>query len=485
MENDITVAQKSTKIVATIGPSSESVEVLERMIHAGLNVARFNFSHGAYEWHERVMRNVRTAADNVGVPIAILADLQGPRVRTHVAEEIVITKGETIRLFDVSKDDAEIVRIADGNAYLTLDCPKVIEALAVGNDVLIEDGLMHVRVVDIVDGYALADVIDGGTIKNHKGVNIPDARIPLPTMTKKDFDDLAFALTHDVDFIALSFVRNGQDIVDARQHMRKIVGDEASLPRIVSKIECKEALSNLERILTATDAVMIARGDLGIEVEPARIAIFEKDILELSIRHLRPVIVATQMLASMEHNPRPTRAEIADVTNAIADHTDAVMLSGESSTGAYPVEAVQIMADIARNTEISPYDDVFEAMPLVFSSEEVKIARATYDFAGEMQAKAIVIYSESGYTARLLSHFRPEQIIIVATNNKKTYHQLALPWGVRPYYCEGEESREACIVHAIDHAKSADLLQSNDLVITVLGTTKAGKQLTLTGARMV
>ncbi|PID52045.1 MAG: pyruvate kinase [Candidatus Moraniibacteriota bacterium] len=478
------IIHKHTKIVATLGPVSESVEVLEKMIKNGLNVTRFNFSHGEYEWHERVMNNVRMAAKNVGVPIAILADLQGPRVRTHMSEELEIIDGETVRICDISMDDEEIAQKFSDQKVITLDCPKIIDSIAVGNDILIEDGLMKVKIVDIMDGYAVADVIDGGVIKNHKGVNIPDARIPLPTVTKKDYDDLAFALAHDVDYIALSFVRNGQDIVDVRKHMRKILGDEVSLPKIVSKIECKEALNNLERILCATDAVMIARGDLGIEMNPARIAILEKDILEKAIRHMRPVIVATQMLASMEHNPRATRAEISDVTNAVADHADAVMLSGESSMGTYPVDTVRTMAEVATQTEISPYDDVFDAMPLTFSSEEVRIAHGTYDFARELEAQAIVIYSESGYTARLLSHFRPDQNIIVVTNNQKTYHQLALPWGVKSFMCPGEQSREKCIENAIQQAKEKGVLHTGDLVITVLGTTKTGKKLTLTGTRI-
>ncbi len=478
------IIKKHTKIVATLGPVSETVEILENMIRAGLNVARFNFSHGEYEWHERVMQNVRIAAKNVGVPVAILADLQGPRVRTHMEEELEIEQGETVRIFDVSYDNAKIEKIAQDEKVIILDCPSIIKELSVGNEILIEDGLMKVRVVDIVDGYAIADVIDGGLVKNHKGINIPDARVPLPTVTKKDYDDLAFALSQSVDFVAMSFVRDGQDIINLRKHIRKIIGEEETMPRIISKIECKEALNNLDRILGATDAVMIARGDLGIEVEPSRITILEKDILKKSISHLRPVIVATQMLASMEHNARPTRAEVADVTNAVADHTDAVMLSGESSMGNYPVESVRTMSQIASETEISPYDDVFEAMSLTFSSEEVNIAHATYDFSRELDAQAIVIFSESGYTARLLSHFRPNQIILVATNNQKTYNQLALVWGVHSFLHAGECSRKKCIDQTIKEAKSKELLHSQDLVITVLGSTKAGKKLTLTGSRI-
>jgi len=475
---------KHTKIVATLGPASETIEVLEEMIRAGLNVARFNFSHGEYEWHDRVMQNVRTAAKNVGVPIAILADLQGPRVRTHMDTELEIERGETVRIFDVSSSNDEIKKKAQDAKVIVLDCPKVIDELTVENEILIEDGLMKIRVVDIVDGYAIGDVVDGGLVKNHKGINIPDARIPLPTVTKKDYDDLAFALAHDVDFVAMSFVRNGQDIVDLRKHMKKIITEEMHLPRIVSKIECKEALNNLDRILGATDAVMIARGDLGIEADPSRITILEKDILKKSIHHLRPVIVATQMLASMEHNARPTRAEVADVTNAVADHTDAVMLSGESSMGEYPVESVRTMAQIASETEISPYDDVLEAMTLTFSSEEVKIAHATNDFSRELNAEAIVIFSESGYTARLLSHFRPDQTILVATSSQKTYNQLALVWGIKSFLYLGEESREKCIDSTIESARDKGVLHAQDLVITVLGSTKSGKKLTLTGTRI-
>ncbi|XLQ20046.1 MAG: pyruvate kinase [Candidatus Moraniibacteriota bacterium] len=482
MKKDIMT--KHTKIVATLGPASETVEILEEMIKAGLNVARFNFSHGEYEWHERVMENVRTAAKNVGVPVAVLADLQGPRVRTHMAEELEIESGETIYLFDVATKEDEIKKQAGDTKVIVLDCPKVIAELSVGHDVLIEDGLMRVRVVDLMDTYAVVDVIDGGLIKNHKGINIPDATIPLPTVTQKDYRDLEFALAHSVDFVALSFVRNGQDLVDLRGHMKKIIGEEETLPRIISKIECKEALNNLEHILGATDAIMIARGDLGIEADSSRITILEKDILKKAIRHLRPVIVATQMLASMEHNARPTRAEVADVTNAVVDHTDAVMLSGESSVGDFPVESVRTMAQIASETEISPYDDVYDAMPLTFSSEETKIAHATHDFSREMNAAAIVIYSESGYTARLLSHFRPDQTILVVTNNIKTYNQLALAWGVQSFLCAGEESRDECITSAIESARDRGLIHAQDLVITVLGSTKTGKKLTLTGTRV-
>jgi pyruvate kinase len=400
-------------------------------------------------------------------------------------KELQIERGDTVRIFDITTSEEERKNIAQDSKIIVFDCPDLIAQLSIGNDILIEDGLMKIMVVDVADNYVIGDVIDGGLVKNHKGVNIPDARIPLPTVTKKDYDDLAFALSQSVDFVAMSFVRNGQDIVDLRKHIRKIIGEDETMPRIISKIECKEALNNLERILGATDAVMIARGDLGIEADPSKITILEKDILKKSIKHLRPVIVATQMLASMEKNARPTRAEVADVTNAVADHTDAVMLSGESSMGDYPIEAVRTMAQIATETEISPYDDVFDAMPLTFSSEEVKIAHATHDFSKELGAEAIVIFSESGYTARLLSHFRPDQTILVATNNQKTFNQLALAWGVYSFLHAGEVSRRECIQKTIDAARDKGLLHAQDLVITVLGSTKAGKKLELTGTKIV
>ncbi len=479
------ILTKRTKIVATIGPASESQQTLEKMMRAGLNVARFNFSHGTYDWHKSVIANVKNAAQQVGVSVAVLADLQGPRIRTKIKNDIVIKKGDIVRLCDITTDAEYKRHLEKDYTVITIDCAHMIEHLSIGDSVLIEDGLMSMKVIDLTDTHAVMEVLAGGTVKNHKGVNIPDAEIPLPTMTQKDLTDLEFALSQGVDYVALSFVRRAQDIVDLRRYMQKILGKDAHLPKIIAKIERKEALTNLTAILGAVDAVMVARGDLGIEADPARVTLYQKDIIAKSLKHLRPVIVATQMLASMEHNPRPTRAEIADVTNAVIDKADATMLSAESTVGKYPVETIRTMATIAIETEASSYDDPDEALTVNRSNDEIRVARGAYEFAREMDAKAIVMYSESGYTARLLSHFRPQRMIFVGTTNLRTYHQLALVWGVTPFLCDADESRRNCIDELIDHAQKRGLLVKGDLVVSVVGSTQSGKQLELLGTKII
>lgn len=479
------IKTKRTKIVATLGPSSESVDVLTGMVRAGLNVARFNFSHGEHSWHRKVMENVRSVARDTGHAVAILADVQGPHIRTRMDKPLVIKKGDVVRLFDVSADEDLIDRTRDESATIVIDCPHMIDHLTVGDDVFVEDGLMRLVVRDLVGTHAMMEVMAGGTVRDHKGVNIPHADIPLPAMTPKDYDDLSFALEQNVDYVAISFVRSAQDVVDLRTHMQKVLSGKARIPKIIAKIERREALDNLEKILAVVDAVMVARGDLGIEMPPTGVTLLQKDIVAMSLLNMKPVIVATQMLASMEHNPRPTRAEVADVTNAVIDHTDATMLSGETTVGSFPVETVETMAMIAASTEVSPYDDVEEEIPISFTSEEVHVARSAYAFTREMDARAVVMFSESGYTAQVLSHFRPERMILVATNKQKTYNQLALIWGVIPFLFDGTEGRDECIDELIESAQKEELLHKGDLVVTILGSTKTGKRLELQGSRIV
>ncbi len=479
------VIRKRTKIVATIGPVSQSKEKLEQMVKAGLNVARFNFSHGEHEWHKEVMKNVREVSEKLDVNIAIMADLQGPRVRTLVKDELEVKEGDVLRVCDIDSSNEYITDLMQENKVLILDCPKIVQNVEVGHDILIEDGIMSLKVLDKTDAHLIVEVTAGGIIKNHKGVNIPDAEIPLPTLTKKDIKDLAFALSQEVDYVAFSFVRTASDVIDLKQRIKKLLKREDNLPKVIAKIECKKALENLEEILKEVDAVMVARGDLGIEVNPVHVTLFQKDIITKCRKHLRPVIVATQMLASMEHNPRPTRAEIADVTNAVIDLTDATMLSAESTVGKYPVEAISIMANIATETEASAYDDLVEKVSIDNSKEEVKIAKSTYEFAKEMDARAIIMYSETGFSALLLSQQRPQRMILVATDNLVTYRQLSLVWGVTPFLCEKATSRRECIEKLIIEAKNKNMLLNDDLIVTVLGSTKNGKKLKLLGSRVV
>lgn len=475
---------KRTKIVATLGPASESYDVLTAMVNAGLNVARFNFSHGAYAWHKKTMQIVRDVSEKSDIPIALLADLQGPRIRTVVENNLTIKKGDVVRLFDANATAQDISDMREEHTVIVIDCPDMVAHLTVGNDVMIEDGLMTLRVTDLVEGHAILEVVAGGTIKNHKGVNIPDAHIPLPTVTPKDIEDLTFALEQNVDYIALSFVREAKDIINVRTLIKKLRGND-HMPKIIAKIERKEAMKNLDAILGAVDGVMVARGDLGIEADPMKVVLFQKDIIAKAMAHMRPVIVATQMLASMEHNPRPTRAEVADVTNAVIDHTDAVMLSAETTVGTYPIETVDTMAQIAYETELSPYDDIDGTGPTLHASEEINVAKGAYQFAREMDATAIVMYSETGYTARVLSHFRPERLLLVATNNARTYRQLSLVWGIMPFYFDSGEDRRACIDALIEKVVAQKILFKNDLIVTVLGSTKGGKELKLHGSRVI
>ncbi len=476
---------KRTKIVATIGPASEDTDTLKHMIESGMNVARFNFSHGEHEWHKRVMKNVRKVSRKLNKPIAIVADLQGPRVRTLVKDSIKIKKGDVVRVFDVSTISKEKSINEEEDKVVTLDCPGILKFLSVGSEILIEDGIIKIKVIDVVDTHILAEVINGDEIKNHKGVNIPDVDIPLPTLTRKDYQDLEFALGQDVDYIAMSFVRNAESLIEARKYMKKILGEFYKIPKIISKIEAKQAIKNLDEIIKVSDAIMVARGDLGIEVSQHRVSLLSKEIIKKSRSYLKPVIVATQMLASMEKNARPTRAEISDVTNAVVDHADAVMLSAESSVGDYPIESVGTMAEIAMETEVSTFDDLKNFAPIGFVSDEVKISQSAYLFAREMDAKAIVLFSETGYTARLISHFRPDFLILSATDNMKTYQQLSLAWGIRPYLCDNFESRKDAIKDLISKTKDSRLLSKNDLVISVAGSTKSGKELKLTGSRII
>ena len=483
MEKNIII--KRTKIVATIGPMSESNEILEKMIQAGLNIARFNFSHGEYNWHEKVMKNVRNVSEKLNTNIAIMADLQGPRVRTLVNGELSVSNGEVVRICDIASSDNFISELMKENKVIVLDCPNIIDNIKIGHEILIEDGIMSLNVLDKSDEHIIAEVTAGGVIKNHKGVNIPDAVIPLPTLTKKDIKDLKFALDQNVDFIAFSFVRSAEDVLNLRNRIKMHLGRENDLPKIIAKIECKKALENLDEILKEVDVVMVARGDLGIEVNPVHVTLLQKDIIAKCRKYIKPVIVATQMLASMEFNPRPTRAEIADVTNAVIDLTDATMLSAESTVGKYPVESISIMANIARETENSTYDDLIEKVPVTSQTEELKIAKSTYEFAKEMDARAIIMYSQTGFSAMLLSQQRPQRMILVATDNILTYRQLALVWGVTPFLYSVDKSRRECINQLVIDAKEKGLLHNDDLVISVLGSTQNGKKLKLLGSRIV
>ena len=477
---------KQTKIVATIGPASEAKDTLRKMVAAGMNVIRLNFSHGEQAWHKSIINRVRELSHELNIPIGILADLQGPRIRTAVADEFAVKKGDSVCVSDIShKDILTDVPIAKKGKTILLDMPGIISSVEVGHTILIEDGTIELIVTEAAQGFVTAQAKNDGTIKNRKGVILPDSHLVLSILSKKDKSDLRFALEERIDFIGVSFVGSAEDIESVREEMSNTLGKDARLPQIVAKIERKEAIKNLAAIIKVTDAVMVARGDLGIEMPESEVAILQKHIIAESLRAAKPVIVATQMMKSMTDNPRPTRAEVSDVSNAIIDHADAVMLSEESAMGQYPVETIAMMAEIIGKTEASPFDDLYQALDLNFKSEYAAMIRSVYELAQSFRAKAILLLSMSGFTARLLSHFRPEGKLFVATNSRETWNQLALVWGVDPYLFENDQALDTFIDRLMRETKKDGKLAGGDQVVVFHGRTPDQDSMKLVGIRQI
>lgn len=450
---------KRTKIVCTIGPASESPKILEQLIKNGMNVARLNFSHGTYENHLGLMHTIRTVSSKLKTPVAILQDLQGPKVRIGELEKPhPIKKGQTVVL---GKD-------------VPLDY-DISSSVKPKERILIEDGILELVVKSVKGKEITCSVVTSGEIKSHKGVNLPDSKITFPIFTKKDIADLAFGLQNDVDFVALSFVRNKKDIEQINKYIDKYLPKDKKRPMVVAKIELAEAVEKFDEILAVTDAIMVARGDLGVEVEDSQVPLIQKDIIQKCNRIAKPVIVATQMLDSMIRNPRPTRAEVSDVANAVIDQADAVMLSGESAYGSFPVESVAEMKRIIEATENSPYDDK-PAMPYGGRDEDDRkaslIASAVHKLSLGVGAKAIIGTSESGYTARFISRERPEAQIILMTDRPKVYRQLCLFWGVTPLYIDDLKSLknvEGLLAHFVSQAKRLKLIAKGQKAVLVAG----------------
>ncbi|MEI8096625.1 MAG: pyruvate kinase, partial [Candidatus Moraniibacteriota bacterium] len=465
-----------------IGPASESKEVLRKMVEAGANVVRLNFSHGEYSWHKAVIDRVRELSHEMNTPIGILADMQGPRIRTEVEKPIELQKGTRVRVSDISQKE-KLPQSKDKTMLLDMD--GIIAGVKIGHALLIEDGLIELIVTEVADTFVIALGKNDGIIKNRKGVILPDSHLNLSILSEKDTNDLRFVLEEGVDFVGLSFVGSAEDIAEVRATMKTMLPEGSHFPKIVSKIERKEAIQNLVAIVKASDAIMVARGDLGIEMPESEVAILQKQIIAESLRAAKPVIVATQMLKSMTDNPRPTRAEVSDVSNAVIDHCDAVMLSEESAMGKYPVETVAMMAEIIEKTEESPFDDMYETLDINFRSETAVMMRSVYELAKSFHTKAILLLSMTGHSARLLSHFRPESKIFVATNSKSTYNELALVWGVDAYCFEDDQKIETLIDQLIEEAKKDGELSVGDQVTVFHGRTPAEDSMKLVGIREI
>ncbi|MFM7575155.1 MAG: pyruvate kinase [Snowella sp.] len=409
-----------TKIVATIGPASDSPEVLRKLLLAGMNVARLNFSHGQYEDHAERIQRLRSASAELDLPLMLLQDLQGPKIRVGDLPEsgILLNPGESLTLVPVEEDQGKANTVG-------IDYPYVAEEAEVGTQVLLDDGLLELR-VEKVEGKAVqCQVVKGGILKSHKGVNFPTLNLRLPSMTDKDKRDLDFGIEQGVDIVSLSFVRKPEDI----QLLKNLLKEKGADIPVLAKLEKPQAIANLEAIVDECDAIMVARGDLGVEMSPEQVPLIQKQIIQLCNQKGIPVITATQMLDSMIHNPRPTRAEASDVANAVMDGTDAVMLSGESAVGDYPVESVQMLARIATTVEPSIQ---FVNYPPNRSGDADAISEALHAINETINLQCIVTLTETGYTAKMASEERLKAPIVAYTPDPKTYRRLSLNWGVRP-----------------------------------------------------
>ncbi len=454
---------KRTKIIATIGPATASREKIKQLIESGMNVARINFSHGDHKSNGRLIDYVKELRQKLAVSVGIMADLQGPRIRTILVKDIKIKKGELIKISDISHKTRE------ANCII-LDWPGIIKDIEIGNNILIEDGLLKISVTEKNANYLVAKAETDGVVRNNKGINIPESRLKMESLTQKDEEDLKFILNKDVDFIALSFVSSAKDIINAREKIKKILGGASGLPHIIAKIERKKAIKNIMEIIKAADAIMVARGDLGIELDESRVVIYQKEIIAQCLRAAKPVIVATQMLNSMIENPRPTRAEVSDVSNAVIDHTDCVMLSGETADGKYPIQSVKVMKDIIGKTEKSPFDILAHGfLGDRRSSISSAVAHSAHELLKDTNSEAIVAASVSGFTARMISRHRPEKTIYVVTNNEKTHNQLSLLWGVESFILPDCQTLDELIDKSIEILKRNKLVKTGDKIVVVAG----------------
>lgn len=425
---------KRTKIVCTIGPASNTVATLVKMIKAGMNVCRLNFSHGTYAEHLRLMRAVRAAAKKVGEPIALLQDLSGPKIRVgDLGDGVKLVRGAAA----IFSCDA-----TPRKHTIPVQLLSLYKDVKKGDRILLDDGLLEVEVTRVHGKEIHTLVTVGGLLKSHKGLNVPSARLSVATITDKDKKDLQFGLKNGVDIVSLSFVRSAADVRQLRSLVKRWLPKGARMPLLVAKIEMHEATDDLDAIIESVDAVMVARGDLALEIDSAQVPIIQKTIIKKAIEQNRAVIVATEMLGSMVTNPRPTRAEISDVANAVIDHTDATMLSGESASGAYPVESVAIMRRIIEATENSAFDDYrFDVEHPLPHHEELGAVSSL--LARVASIDAILVEKSAAHLAPMIRRFRPELPVVVSALDPAHARQLTLYWGVIPRVFAGKNELRA------------------------------------------
>ena len=452
---------RKTKIVCTLGPSTDNEDVLRQMMIEGMNVARCNFSHGTYEDHKKRMDMVKKLRKEVGRPIAILLDTKGPEVRVKNFKEGKVTLEEG-QLFTLTAEEVEGTKDIVSVTY-----NRLYEDLEEGMRVLIDDGLIEMKVEKVDKSNIVCRVINGGVVSNHKGVNVPDVDLSMPYISDKDREDILFGIEQDVDFIAASFVQKKEDIIQLRKLLHKNGGENI---RIISKIENAQGVANIDDIIDVSDGIMVARGDMGVEIPYEEVPVIQKKIKKV-YRTGKQVITATQMLESMIKNPRPTRAETTDIANAVYDGTSAIMLSGETAAGAYPVEAVKTMVRIAERTEqdVDYRKRFFQNERSTEPDVTDAICHATCTTALDLNAKAIVTVTKSGRSARMISRYRPMSDIISCATTEKVCRQLSLTWGVTPLLIKEEKEVFNLFDKAIQAAEKMKLLEEGDLTVITSG----------------
>lgn len=468
--------KRKSKIVATIGPASQDREMLVKLVQSGMDVARLNFSHGTYDEHIERINLLRSISDELNHPITILQDLQGPKLRVGnlPGGSILLTTGETIALSsdpDIARADSRF----SAKEIIPFDVPDLEHSVQPGNRILMDDGALEIEVIEVFPHTVEATVILGGPLKSHKGVNLPRAKLNIPGFTEKDRADLEFGINAGVDVVAISFVRNAEDVETVRTAMRecfKNTREPVALLPIIAKIELPEAVENLHEIIHAADGVMVARGDLGIEMSPQSVPNIQKEIIEVANQHAKIVITATQMLDSMINNPRPTRAEASDVANAIFDGSDAVMLSGETAAGKNPLESVKIMDAIIREAE-SHYDrwGIYKKFPdeVTFQTDALSITRAARELAHDRDVAAIAVFTETGRTALYMSKARPDVPILAFTPDQRTYQKLGLMWGVTPFLVPFATTVETMLAHVEAAMTASSDLSPGEQVVLISG----------------
>ena len=452
---------RKTKIVCTMGPNLFEKHLIAPLMKAGMNVARFNFSHGTYETHQHYYDEVCRIRDELGLPVATMLDTKGPeiRVRSFKNGRVTLQNGQ---LFTLTTDEVE-----GDEERVSITYKELPQDIAVGSSILIDDGLIGMQVERIDGADIVCRVLNGGVVSNNKGVNIPNAHLSMPFISEKDHQDILFAIKNGYDFIAASFTRCADDIMQIRHILQE---NNCHTINIIAKIENMEGVENIDEILRVVDGVMVARGDLGVEVPLEDVPSLQKKLIQRGIAAGKPVITATQMLDSMIKNPRPTRAEATDVANAIYDGTSAIMLSGESAVGAYPVEAVETMVRIALRAEADmDYIRRFSRETSASTDVTNAISHATVTSAHDLNASAIITVTKSGSTARILSRYRPACVIVGCTTEKHVWRQLALSWGTVPLMIAEESNTDDLFEHAVDAAVQNGLVHDGELVVLTAG----------------